>query len=174
MPTGGDHRRSLRAGLLVVIVFAFVFIMVLLFKFELIELTNHRWDVLTSNFSAQANSLGEALPPGGTGTIRIPPCDADELILLPRYCPAERIAVRLANRSPVLIDDLLRYSNNKSIAPALVWLKKDRIRSINRCELVVGVDLTVTPWKLNGSRDIKVIKEASSLNGFLSISFPED
>jgi len=139
-----------------------------------LNLMHKQWEELSVDVVKQANLLGAELPPGGVGVINISQCNADELILLPAYCEREELVACLPDHPVPLLNDLLKYSHDDHIAPALVWLAGRRIISVNRANFSIGVNITLKSWKLTGPREIKVIKETASLNGFLSIEFIGD
>lgn len=158
-------------GLFVVLLFSLL-IRILVFPVNVVN-DQWKWEKHTADFVDQANTLGATLPPGGVGFIKLSPCEVDELLLVPAYCTIEQLRKCLLGLPAQLIDYLFDISNDDRIAPALVWIHEDKVISINRAKFTTGVNFKLKSWKVNACRDIKVIKEKSSPNGFLSISFAE-
>jgi|GEM_PF-5847172 len=125
----------------------------------------------TLAFGAQVNFLGETLEPGGVGAIHVADNDADELVLLPAYCSYTELQNSFLTKRSSLIDKLFSISRDDRACPALVWLRNERILSINPVNFKVGIHLTPRIWRLQGSREILLRKESKSPNGFLSIRF---
>jgi len=130
------------------------------------------WQTLSADFVEQVNSLGATLEPGGIGTINVSSSDADELVLLPAYYHRDALARHFPDKPPKFIDEVVIRSPHEQ--DALIWLRGGKVISINPAKFTVGMNLTVQSWKLNGSREIKVVKETQSPNSFLSLYFLED
>lgn len=135
---------------------------------------NDQWNERSMDFVNQVNSLGTNLPSGEVGIINLPPCGADELILLPAYCTREELVRQLPDHQPQFLNDLIGISRNDRISPALVWIRNGEPISINHVKFAVGIKLTLKRWKLHGPYEIKIIKEKHSPNDFQSISFVGD
>jgi hypothetical protein len=136
--------------------------------------TNRKWIALSVDFVEQANTLGAKLPPAGVGAIRLPQCEADELILLDAYCPRQVLDERLPELSASSRYYLHSIAQDDGFAPVLVWLRCGHVLAINPARFLVGVNFSLNVWQLSGPREIKVIKEKNSSNGFLSIYFVDD
>jgi hypothetical protein len=135
--------------------------------------TNDVWRKRSLSFAQQVNSLGNTLRPGGIGSLKVSASDADELILLPAYCSRIDLNRRFPDRPAAFIDRLMRVSGDDK-NDHLIWLRRNRVISINPVKFTVGLNLEVQSWKVRAGREIRVKKELQSRNGFLSVYFLED
>lgn len=138
------------------------------------KLRADEWRGRSVEFVEQVNALGEKLEPGGSGVIHVTAGDADELILLPAYSTREALGRSLPGRPPALLERLYEVSGDGHTSPALVWLRGERILSINPAKFTVGLNLTPHSWALRERREIRVTQEAQSPNPFLSLFFHDD
>jgi len=132
--------------------------------------TNDEWQTLSAELVAQVNTLGTTLVRGGVGTIRVSKSGADELVLRPAYCNRDTLTAHFPDRPSAFINEFPAPSGGDR----LVWMRGGRTLSINPAKFTVGMNVTLVSWALNGVREIKVVKESQSPNGFLSLNLLED
>lgn len=131
-----------------------------------------RWRARSKAFRSQVNTLGKTLGPGDVGVVRVSASDADELILLPAFCPQEVLVRHFPGRPVSLVDALWTLSRDDRLCPALVWIRGGSVVSINRAGFTTGVDNTFPlSWQVRDGCDIGVVKEWRSANPFLSLVF---
>jgi hypothetical protein len=127
----------------------------------------------SESFAAQVNKLGSALGPGEQGVVTLDLSGSHQLILLAPYCPKNRVE-SCAGRNQKLVDSLARMAMSDANCPALIWLRDGKIVAIKKARLETAIYFQICCWTLKDHLAVRVEKEASSPNPFLSLRFVED